>query len=93
MASRSRAIQQWLARRGLILQRAWTFDNYRYSQRVGRHLPADFDDAWLGTIDAVWDQTLTTPEWIAALCAATEYVTSRGIEGAIAECGVWKAAA
>jgi O-methyltransferase len=90
MPDRTRAIQQWLAARGLILQRAGTFDNYRYSERVGRHLPADFDESSVQTIEAVWDLTLTTPERIASLCAATEYVTSRGIEGAIVECGVWK---
>jgi hypothetical protein len=90
MAGRLKAIQRWLARHGLIIQRAGTLDNYHYSPRAGRWLPADFDADWLQTIETVWDKTLTTPERLAALCAATEYVTSRCIQGAIVECGVWK---
>jgi O-methyltransferase len=90
MPHRFKTAQRWLAQRGLIVQRAGTFDNYHFSHSVGRHLPADFTSEWLAVIDAVWHKTLTTPERVAALCSATEYATARGIEGAIVECGVWK---
>lgn len=34
--------------------------------------------------------TMTSPERVAALCRSVEYVTDRGIAGAIVECGVWR---
>jgi O-methyltransferase len=41
-------------------------------------------------VEQVSPFTLTSPERIAALCASVDYVVRHGVEGAIAECGVWR---
>lgn len=50
----------------------------------------DLEPDVIRILDAVRPFTLTPPERIAALCAAVDYVVASGLEGAIAECGVWK---
>ncbi|GAA4904108.1 TylF/MycF/NovP-related O-methyltransferase [Mucilaginibacter defluvii] len=53
-------------------------------------LPADFDKSIIKTYKKVKPYTLTTPERIAALCNAVNYITENNIEGDIVECGVWR---
>jgi predicted O-methyltransferase YrrM len=52
-------------------------------------LPVDFSDAEIDEIRAVKPFTLTSPERIQALLAATRYVVQADIPGEIVECGVW----
>ena len=47
-------------------------------------LPADFDK------DTVDTYTMTTPERIASLCNAVNYLVDNKIEGDFVECGVWR---
>lgn len=42
------------------------------------------------TAKFVQPYTMTSPERIRALCAATRYIEQAGIQGAIVECGVWR---
>lgn len=53
-------------------------------------LPADFDKSTVDTYKKVKPYTLTTPERIAALCNAVNYIVKNNIEGDIVECGVWR---
>ena len=57
---------------------------------LGTRIPAHYDDELAALIKRVRRQTLTTAPRIAALCDSTEYVVEAGIEGAFAECGVWR---
>jgi O-methyltransferase len=50
----------------------------------------DVEQQDIEIIKAVTPYTLTSPERIHALCAATRYVVRSKIPGAIVECGVWK---
>jgi O-methyltransferase len=52
-------------------------------------LPVDFTAREIEEVRAVRAFTLTSPERIQALLAATEYVVQAGIPGEIVECGVW----
>ena len=63
---------------------------WRLEYMLGTRIPADYDDDLAATIRAVRRETLTSAARIAALCDAVEHVASNGIEGAIAECGVWR---
>ncbi len=48
-------------------------------------------DPWIQEIAGkVTAYTMTTPDRVAALCLAIEYVSRRKISGDIVECGVWK---
>jgi len=53
-------------------------------------LPADFDDATVATYNKVKEYTMTTPERIASLCNAVNYLVKNNIEGDFVECGVWR---
>jgi O-methyltransferase len=53
-------------------------------------LPADFDTATLDTYHRVKPYTMTTPERIASLCNAVNYLVKNNIEGDFVECGVWR---
>lgn len=53
-------------------------------------LPADFDQQTLDTYKKVKPYTMTTPERIASLCNAVNYIVSNKIEGDVVECGVWR---
>src|ERR1700743_1474733 len=53
-------------------------------------LPADFDKATVDTYLRVKPYTMTTPERIASLCNAVNYLVENNIEGDIVECGVWR---
>lgn len=52
--------------------------------------PADFSETEIEIVRAVRPWTMTSAERIYALIHAVRYITDRGIEGAIVECGVWK---
>jgi O-methyltransferase len=53
-------------------------------------LPPDFDKEIVDTYQKVAKYTLTSPERIASLWAAVNYVVRNNIQGDIVECGVWK---
>src|SRR6185312_5472818 len=53
-------------------------------------LPADFDTATVDTYNKVKQYTMTTPERIASLCNAVNYLVKNDIKGDIVECGVWR---
>jgi O-methyltransferase len=81
-----------LARRGVVLElhRRGTPEHFTFVEGSGRHYPVDFEPEWIETIERVFSFTLTTPERIAALCAATEYAVRHEIPGSFVECGVWR---
>lgn len=53
-------------------------------------LPADFDKQTVNTYRRVQPYTMTTPERIASLCNAVNYLVKNKVEGDIVECGVWR---
>lgn len=53
-------------------------------------LPADFDKETVDTYKRVQPYTMTTPERIAALCNAVNYLVKNNINGDFVECGVWR---
>src|ERR1700761_2792860 len=53
-------------------------------------LPADFNKATVDTYLRVKPYTMTTPERIASLCNAVNYLVENNIEGDFVECGVWR---
>jgi O-methyltransferase len=53
-------------------------------------LPADFEKATVDTYIRVKPYTMTTPERIASLCNAVNYLVKNKIEGDFVECGVWR---
>jgi hypothetical protein len=53
-------------------------------------LPADFDEATLNTYNKVKQYTMTSPERIASLCNAVNYLVKNNIQGDFVECGVWR---
>jgi O-methyltransferase len=53
-------------------------------------LPADFDKATVDTYRRVQQYTMTTPERIASLCSAVNYLVKNKVEGDFVECGVWR---
>jgi O-methyltransferase len=50
----------------------------------------DLDADALRIIEETRPYTLTSPERVAALCAAVDYVVEAQIPGAVVECGVWR---
>ena len=52
--------------------------------------PFDFDEADKELYRRVGPYTMTTPPRVFALVRAVEYLASRGIPGALVECGVWR---
>jgi len=53
-------------------------------------LPADFDKSTVETYARVKEYTMTTPERIASLCNAVNYLVKNNIQGDFVECGVWR---
>lgn len=53
-------------------------------------LPADFDKATVATYNRVKPYTMTTPERIASLVNAVNYLVKNNIAGDFVECGVWR---
>jgi len=53
-------------------------------------LPADFDKTTVDTYKKVKEYTMTTPERIASLCNAVNYIVKNNIQGDFVECGVWR---
>ncbi len=53
-------------------------------------IPADLDDVTAATARVVAPYTLTTPERVAALCAAVRYLVAARVPGDFVECGVWR---
>jgi O-methyltransferase len=53
-------------------------------------LPQDFSDQKIQIWQKVKNYTMTSPERIACMIDAAEYITTNDIPGAIVECGVWR---
>jgi O-methyltransferase len=53
-------------------------------------LPADFEKATVETYKKVKPYTMTTPERIASLCNAVNYIVKNKVKGDFVECGVWR---
>lgn len=53
-------------------------------------LPSDFSPELSDIVRRVRSETMTSPERIAAVVQAVQYVDRFGIPGAIVECGVWR---
>jgi len=70
--------------------RAAGFDIVRFRKDPLTVLSRFYDDATIRTIRTVQPYTMTSPERIAAVCEATQYITRSNIPGAIVECGVWR---
>ena len=62
----------------------------RFGYRIERQIPSDIDSATADTIRRVAPHTMSSPQAIAALCAATEYVVKADLPGDFVECGVWQ---
>jgi hypothetical protein len=63
---------------------------WRVGYVIGTPVPAEFDDELAATFRRVRRHTLTSPARVASLCDSVEYLVRNGIEGDIAECGVWR---
>ena len=61
----------------------------RYNPKA-KGVPLDLDEPVKELIQRVRAFTMTSPERIASLHQAIQYLTKNKIEGAIVECGVWK---
>jgi O-methyltransferase len=83
-------LRRWLHRRGYVLQRSPYPVNEEAFSRTGHPYPVDFPAAWIETIERVMAFTQTSPERVAAVCAATEHVVSARVPGPVVECGVWR---
>lgn len=57
---------------------------------VGRAVETTYSPEVRKTLDLVAPYTMTTPERLEALCAATEYIVKYDIPGAFVEAGVWR---
>jgi O-methyltransferase len=55
-----------------------------------RPVPDDFTEQETASYRAVEQYTMTTPERVQAVLAATRYVVESGLPGAFVECGVWR---
>lgn len=72
------------------MRRLATGWRWRIGYMVGTPVPAHFDDKLAATFRQVRRHTLTSANRVAALCDSVDYVVRNGIEGDIAECGVWR---
>lgn len=63
---------------------------YDLVKRPQDDLPFDLKKEHKGIIQAVRPFTATTPERIAALVDAVDYIATNQIPGALVECGVWR---
>lgn len=60
------------------------------SPHVAASYPPDFDEELISIVERVRPFTMTSPERIAALVHAVDYVVKASIPGDIVECGVWR---
>lgn len=72
-----------------ILQRTG-YDLVQYSCTQPPSIPFDVSTADSRIIDSVSPFSMTSTERLASLVAAVRYIAKNKIQGAIAECGVWK---
>jgi hypothetical protein len=63
---------------------------WRVRYLVGRSIPAEYPDEMRSTIRRVRRETMTSPQRVAALCDAVEYLVRREVDGDLVECGVWR---
>lgn len=75
--------------RGLINKFGFDLIKIRYNPNA-KGVPLDLDESVKELIQRVRPFTMTSPERIASLHQAMQYLTKNKIEGAIVECGVWK---
>lgn len=63
----------------------------QYAQRNRQmKVPRDMEPAFIDIFDQVRDLTLTSPDCVYALYAATRYAVERDLPGDFVECGVWR---
>lgn len=63
----------------------------QYAQRNRQmKVPRDMEPAFTDIFEQVRDLTLTSPDCVYALYAATRHVAERGLTGDFVECGVWR---
>lgn len=81
-----------LAARRALQRRGITVSRGQFTQLTasGRAYPVDFDPWVVEIVERVEPYTQTTPERVAAVCAATEYLVRAGVPGDLVECGVWR---
>jgi O-methyltransferase len=72
------------------LRKLGTGVRWRAGFLVGTPIPAEYPEELRSTIKRVRRHTLSSPQRLAALCDAVEYVVRKPIEGEIVECGVWR---
>lgn len=77
-----RAVDPLLGRLGFAL--------VRQPAAGAESLPPDIDAETARIFKAVAPYTLTSPERVIALCQAVRHLVRAGIDGAFAECGVWR---
>jgi len=75
---------------GRLVRHALASAGYDLVQGDRGAIPGDLDPAVQAILRAVRPYTMTTPDRIAALCAAVSYVAVNRIPGALVECGVWR---
>jgi O-methyltransferase len=79
--------QPGLTTRARKLLAGW---RWRLRHVIGTPVPHHFEPRLAATVRRVRRDTLTSAERIAAVCDATSYVVRARLEGAFAECGVWR---
>jgi O-methyltransferase len=91
-----RFARRWLERRGYVVETpAGIVRRMNQAAAVTTAdfwlpIPVDVDPARVETIERVRPFTVTSPENVASLCAAVEYLVAHEVPGGIVECGVWK---
>lgn len=71
--------------------KSYGYDLVKPDERLVKDgLPADFDQETVATYRKVKTYTMTTPERIASLCNAVNYLVKNNIQGDFVECGVWR---
>lgn len=80
------AARRALRRRGISVTRG----EFTQLGPSGRAYPVDFEPWVVEIVERVAPYTQTTPERVAAVCAATEYVVGADVPGDLVECGVWR---
>jgi O-methyltransferase len=80
----------WRLHPRFALRRLRGKDDAQQVQHEQHAFPLDFEEADKALYRRVGPYTMTTPPRVYALVRAVEYVATRGVPGAMVECGVWR---
>jgi hypothetical protein len=80
----------WRLHPRFALRRLRARDDAQQVEHEQHAFPLDFEEADKELYRRVGPYTMTTPPRVYALVRAVEYVTARGVPGALVECGVWR---